>query len=170
MKTTLTKKQAMRVEIAQDALRWIKPTQVKAHNLYLRDRYVCIPSNITDSKKIAKKLQKSSTCEVCAKGALFLSTVALHNDFDFGLSNVGGIAVGGRTTVTRMYGIFTEAQLELIEIAFETKPNGDEPAMNAYDSFARYKAAMFGFQYEKDITRLRAILKNIITNKGTFKP
>lgn len=178
MKESLTKKQAARVEILKDALKWIKPSQVISGNVYFRLRggqagadseAVCKLNTITDSKKLAKKFQKDKTCEVCAKGALFLSTVALHNEFNFGhIDGYYGVSTGEGTMVERMETFFTEEQLDLIEDAFET-PYGFIPDPESYPP-TRYKAALFGASYEKDIDRLRAILRNMIANKGTFKP
>jgi len=65
---------------------------------------------------------------------------------------------------------FPEEQLEMIESAFETKAmiHYNSGTDNNEDSLM--PAIMFGEKYRTDRGRMIAITKNIIKNKGVFKP
>lgn len=105
----------------------------------------------------AKPLLRSSSepCAVCAKGALFLSTIRKFNK-----ATVGDIV---SENFTDTYKLFGKANMDLAEIAFER--------WSCYGTDGKKgKARDFGYQYTHDHDRLVAILKNIIKNNGTFKP
>ncbi len=184
----VTDQQKLQVAVAKDVLKWIKPSKVRSGYGYVvnNKQGSCSILAGKDSKKVAKKLQKE--CTVCAKGAMFIALVGMKNFFDFNLVNYK-ISVGEFYTdyyrsislehdkfIGRLSDVFSRNQLDLIENAFEFTPEdtyeggdndeekygtSEQPKLNAYKLGAKYK---------KDITRLKAIMNNMIKNKGTFKP
>lgn len=117
-------------------------------------------------------------CEVCAKGALFLSHIVRTNKFSI-LQSLQ--QQGHDSIINRLAEIFTKNQLDLIETAFEKEVIEDKNRTLSYpdsrDKFADViltdiaKAAVkFGKKYRSENNRLIAIMQNIIDNNGTFKP
>ncbi len=92
----------------------------------------------------------SIDCEVCAIGASFLSMARVVPE------RVSGLRIG--TTVTykqNLYTIFSMLTVTLMEAAFEGWDYPDR-AREFYEKYPSAKA------------RLRAIMENIISNKGEF--
>ena len=167
-------KAELRVQVAKDVLKHLKTLRVLAGNTYVWTDGVDDVDYEKPSQKIARSLQKNG-CEVCALGACFLSLVALKNEFDF-----DGKTIFTRSEITnRLRSVFSDAQMDLIEEAFEwdveDTPYGARE--NRLSAFARkyhnnntYFDSARGFVVVCGDRRLRAIMKNIIENKGTFKP
>ncbi len=112
-------------------------------------------------------------CTVCAKGAMFMS----HIRKDSNTCTVDSAKEGDdeQEIENRLTDLFSEEQLDLIESAFES--NADHYDHEGHDDFfdkdgvgIAEKAADFGSKYSDDQKRLISIMKNIIKNKGTFKP
>lgn len=177
----MTDRQKMQVAVARDVLKWIKPSKVKASgNGYVVNRKAqsCDLLLGTDSKKVAKTLQKE--CQVCAKGAMFLSLVAMKNEFNFGkvIHTLGGndydrhISLDQTQLVSRLSNVFDKNQLDLIELCFETNEYEAKESLEIpeQDRTLEDDARIFGGRYKRDITRLRKIMENIIENKGEFRP
>lgn len=165
-----------RVEIAKDVIAQVKANKYKgrcgeyinAEDLdnYLNGEYVSLQPIL---------LEKDYTCEVCAKGGLFLSTVRKRNKFE--VSDLYDLPNNSYQIVSELEDIFTENQLDLIECAFEGRlvmgscndnitlsDISDEPTKLAEKAFEFYH------KYTNDNDRLIAIMQNIIDNKGVFKP
>jgi hypothetical protein len=106
-------------------------------------------------------LKSTTPCRVCAKGALFLSTVRRYNK-----ASVKDVMCDNMETAEKMFG---KHQFNLIEAAFEqwdfTIPDTHE---EEHGRPVPYEVQAFGNKYEDDTDRLVAILKNIIKNKGNF--
>lgn len=109
------------------------------------------------------------TCTVCAKGALFMSHVMKTNHCL--------VKEADKTDDTgikkRLKNIFSPLQLDLIETAFERSvvvDDTDKIHQGCDYTELGKKATNFGWQYSEPNERLIAIMKNIIKNKGTFKP
>lgn len=166
-------KAELRVEVAKDVLKHLKTLRVLAGNTYVWSRN----SNVDydkPSQTIARDLQKNG-CEVCALGACFLSLVALKNEFDF-----DGKTIFTRREITnRLRSVFSDAQMDLIEEAFEryveaTPYGAKEKRLNAFARKYRNNNTYYDTGRGYDVVcgdrRLRAIMNNIIENKGTFKP
>lgn len=112
------------------------------------------------------------------KGALFVCMVDRANAItanDVHISNHSEtVTIGGSFVDRYLKDLFADNQLELIEIAFEGQAfetnlntNNTEQAKQDAKMFFR----LFGWDRTEDTeTRLRAILENIVVNKGTFKP
>ncbi len=87
-------------------------------------------------------------CEVCVMGSLLLSHIRLNNKVSIKqLHNVSSDGI-----IHDLRNSFTKTQLKLMEAAFE-----------GYSGFSEA-----GYNTDKEC--LIAILKNVIKNKGTFKP
>lgn len=116
------------------------------------------------------------SCNVCAKGAMFLSHV--RKDVDSCTIDQARRGADERHIEHELTDLFSEEQLDMIEAAFEgqadfytdnhgedTDDDGDvlptDPGM---------KAERFAERYSDDQKRLIGIMRNIIKNKGTFKP
>ena len=98
-------------------------------------------------------------CRVCAIGALFIAHVLREDrcrfNTDFGKSEI----------VLQLANVFSASQLNLIEAAFECwhSPMRANPELVV--------ATNFGLRHGTDPKdRLRAIMQNIVDNRGTFRP
>jgi hypothetical protein len=92
-------------------------------------------------------------CEVCARGAAFISCVRLFNEVTV------EEAASRKDAVTLTAKLFGEAQVTLIEAAFEGWClDGDDRPMDFHEA------------HPDPASRLQAIMESIIANGGTFKP
>lgn len=151
-----------RVMIAEDALKQLKigrfvatpGTYVNAyrlaHEAKLDDR-----DNVQLNTLLHNPALKSS-CNVCARGALFLSAVRFRND-----CTING---SGDTSESSFVKEFADQQGR-IEEAFEECDGEDYTYENGWaDRFLHVN------ERNDPDKRLALILKNIIRNKGAFKP
>lgn len=114
---------------------------------------------------------KIDTCECCALGAMFMSCTLYSNkttirDFVYETTHNFEQRVrraDGFTNGLRQF--FSAEQLMLIEAVYEG-------GYGAFDANEKQLAALNKWveKYEKPKDRLLAIMKNIITHNGTFKP
>jgi hypothetical protein len=161
-----------RVMIAQDVLSALSRRKIVAQSgAYLGATYVGDKPDIdeglqeTDEKaSLQALLEKVTPCEVCAKGALFLCTVAMRNKVTVGeykeMDNTTGW--GGEELAKLLGNTFTPRMLATIENEFEDDRMdylGPEPIMHLSHRFEN-----------DDAKKLRVIMRNIIENNGTFKP
>lgn len=96
-------------------------------------------------------------CKVCARGMLVVAK-ALR------LDNLPLSDLSQGDTTKQLDGIATDEQLSLIECAFEKTGQFDSYSEDAS------RAVDFGLEYDLCADRLRAIMNNIVNNKGTFRP
>jgi len=169
----LTKAQ-IRVEVAKDVIRSLKLLDVMT-GVYFKPKGTLelvnsIVSSSPDSKVAAQKLKKD--CKVCALGACFLSSIRLTNKWEFGKFEEHWTgpaqvrAVEREVLEEKLHKIFTPFQIDLIETAFEEY----NCTNRANDRSVIGRAMSFGSKHYDSSSRLRAIMKNIIKNNGTFKP
>jgi hypothetical protein len=175
----MTKRQRKQiVEVAMDVLESLGTLHVERGQFCYSE--VPVKEEKT-AKKTAQVLKK--TCQVCAVGALFLSTVAMKNKFEFKLDPDGiDLDFSVKDLINRLLPVFPAEQLFLIENAFET---GGGSFSTPYDSKyflgltdlqiedlapSNAAAIKFGSKYKTDKGRLKAILNNIIANDGEFIP
>jgi hypothetical protein len=176
-KVRLTKAE-QRVQIAKDALKWIKKPNVKVKD---KSSYFKINKGQehleigTDLNQHLKKIH----CTVCAKGALFLSHVDRFDNckiqpFVKGSSIPDTDFDDERSIKHRLSKHFSASQLDMIECAFEreiiydsTRKLTNEPGQK--ENIAK-ACITFGKHHRKPVDRLEAILKNIVKNKGEFIP
>jgi len=165
-------KQTLRIAVAKDVLKSLPMLNVE-QGTYLEGD---VPDALLakDSKTVAAALKKN--CTVCALGACFVSLVAIDNKFKFSFADRkctdygGNVDDNGNDMFARLRKLFSPVQLALIESAFECRSMGDDCALD-YDAVNWLELAiMFGKEVEDDTNRLRAIMNNIVANKGLFIP
>lgn len=134
-----------RVAIANDIIKQINGKQ------YTMRQMLYIRTDISGGV-INQESAQTAKCEVCAVGALFISAVRLFNQYS-------DLSPGGWRAKLFLKKYFTTPQIEKMERIFELH----------YDEF-KAKEKAFADKYEDKTERTLSILRNIITNKGTFKP
>jgi hypothetical protein len=150
-KLSITKQ---RIAIAEDALKHIenKILTPATMQLVVHDSISSIRND--KSKDLKTIFTDMKSCEVCARGGLFVALILKDNKMKLGdLINRGGDAVN-----ERLSDVFTLEQIDLMENAFEGFDDDDTASFKFYKKYKTAKG------------RLIAILKNIIKNKGIFKP
>lgn len=147
-----------RVAIAKDVIAQIKSQRLIPKNM----EFLTLPTAITLETKVGDMrdvMLATPTCEVCAKGALFVCAVERMNNL-----TVGQYIIGADREY--MHKIFTPKQWGLIECAFEGWSTLHLESKIIDSSAARD----FGDKYVDPADRMLAIMRNIIKNDGTFKP
>lgn len=173
-------KAEQRMYIAQDVIDRINLKQFTAMNgsfCYTKRGNVELEkgliSNILKDPKV--------TCEVCAKGGLFMAFIGIVNKHDLKETIAGANAYKlNSKPMNFLSEIFTKYQLTLIETAYEGRVypyNLDLTTIDEKKCLAFYfkchgkEADMFSKpDTAKSNATLKAICKNIIKNKGLFIP
>lgn len=165
-----------RVLIAKDVINLIKskkitPTSGEWVFPYYTDYYK-VKNKSFQKTFLAGNVQE---CECCALGSMMVSCTLFKNkvkvkELDNGLLDYPTIQNDRSEDIMGFRGIFSHDQCMLIEIAFEqgdgyfiTLESDDPNDINS-------RAIKFGKKYRSNKSRLLAIMKNIVKNKGTFKP
>lgn len=162
-------KPEQRVAIAKDALKRLETGQYvaqKGHWLsFLSDLYD-LPANASLQPLILQGIN----CKVCALGGLLGSRIALANAATKGeLSFINSFSDDKVFPKLRTY--FTMEQLKQMEIAFELGRGSYDYWHWTKKKQQPYEAAViFGKRHQDNTKRLKAILKNLIKNKGEFIP
>ncbi len=162
MKTKKLTKTQMRVVIAKDALAQLRLKKYNAQRgIYIDyDLLNTLSKEYTkdyDDKSAQPFLKNLNNCEVCAKGALFLSTVRKFNDVT--------LREFRDASEEKACTIFGQSMLDRIESAFEVRRDKD-----SNNNIINNKFNKFIEKYPDNTIRLEKILLNIIRNKGYFKP
>ena len=173
-----------RVEIAKDVLKQIKANKYSpecgvwfrdSNDKYLEDFLDYQTGQLIDAKKdIVEKLV--GTCKVCALGSLFISAIDKYNHtkLDPAFCNDAEIftAIDKNNPLTRW---FTARQMLLIENTFENASGAWYPPLGlkkkewrAWDDKVVPAINKYNLRYPNPTDRLKAIMNNIIRNKGTF--
>lgn len=174
-----------RVAIAQDVIAQIKcETYVPQSGVYVdidtSEKSDDIGQDLDDIEQKSADLlitEGMVQCTVCAKGAMFMSHIRKDSD----TCTLSDAMEGQDENVieNRLTDTFSEEQLDLIESAFESDGSfyADNHDEDSYDDDGDFspgslgnKAQKYGSRYNDDQKRLLAIMRNIIRNKGTFKP
>lgn len=108
------------------------------------------------------------SCEACAIGSMFTCDILKNNNFKVRTSELNDVDNDTKMRC-RLRKIFTSQQLHLIEMAFEAG-NYNYMIFRGVTVSDKEAAYAFGKKYRSDKKRLIAIMKNIIKNKGVFKP
>lgn len=166
------------VAIAKDVLAQMKFLRVSRGTYYLEmtsDVEDILEQNRGRSLKnlMPRLLTPKKPCEVCARGAMFLSYVNLYNNVRVP-TEVGTVWNGladmasekHAEEINPLAGIVEPTQLGLIETAFECD---DQFGFGNRDDDV-IAAVRFGHRYTDARHRLRAIMRNIIKNDGEFVP
>lgn len=148
-----------RIAIAKDVIAQVRSQKfVAEQGTYIRAKGYKYEDRVAHKDKVDELLQiEGVTCNVCAKGAVFMSYVMKTGGCDVSDANHSGT----HTIAHKLKDIFDSDQLDLMESAFERSPFGRcDPG----------DAVRFGRKYGNSHDRLIAIMENVIENKGTFKP
>lgn len=165
-----------RIIVARDVIAQLKAEKYNAAHCYL-DITFKDGAKVKESDQLQCSMSKVASCDVCAKGAIFLSTVRKSDNFQIGDASVNtdydsdriiGICLDHDEVVETASNVFSERQLDLIECAFEQShvlSEGSDLPSDVVDA-----AVTFGSDYCLDSVRLIAICQNIIDNEGIFNP
>lgn len=166
-----------RVLIAKDVLTQLKTGKLKARKSYFV-RFARDYGNGERDFRSAYLKGELPRCEACGVGSLMISCTLFNNSHRICDDALGGflgshIKENNRQSIRNGFlDIFEREQLSLIEQAFElgrgelSSDFADEEDWNV----KRPEAVAFGKKYRSAHARLVAIMRNIIKNKGTFKP
>jgi hypothetical protein len=161
-----------RVAIAKDALKWLNngiySAQEGVYCAVRRTGTYYAEGNEQVNVLIANE---NVNCQVCAKGALLMSHIMFTNKVSLSESHYFG---DSDAIQNRLKNVFSKSQLDLIETAFEKDVirYRNKYLINSKGNYTKVasKAIRFGEKYKEDQSRLVAILKNIVKNKGQFIP
>ena len=185
-------KPQLRVEIAKDVLKHIGDGRIVAEaGTYFLPK----PSRKNAKYKgeqLQKVLPKLKECKVCALGGLFYGFIGKHNNFEVSTSGLDQTMFNNNMMRRMLMDMFEIHQLYLIECAFESCDIAGQCYYNKYykestisraEAYRKknkleyakvgtkeYEKNYDAMNYKADSKALTHIMKNIITNKGTFKP
>lgn len=169
-------KSQKRVAIAKDVLEHLDAEKITARSLIYVEPIITKEVAEKFGGRSLKRLQVSSVykevekCEVCALGAMFFCAVKVANHltvdklFDSGTwGYYPRFRALNRDVFWYMKKFFSEEQLTLIEYAFENFYGGSK-------AYATNEEDLASLMYigRPPSERMRAIMQNIIKNKGTF--
>jgi hypothetical protein len=166
-----------RVEIARDALSLMRRKKLSARRgawaagingpVLPGDYHSAGEYETYDAQE---KLLKSPECNVCALGALFVCGVRKADKLK--VSARYGMGVHEDDVFDYLGSFFSQSQLKMMECTFEN--GGGAVSMSELSPAAARACRAFGKKYLKDYDNgdrlLRAILRNVINNGGTFAP
>jgi len=178
VETPLTPLEAKRVAIAKDALAQVKAEKYEViagngyivnydlddqiSNLYYSlDEHGQNPEKVELREYLDKMLGNVNKCEVCAKGALFLSAIRKFNNYSIE-DAVMCLDAAASNETQKIFGL---RNADLIESYFEHSDPYKEFQIG--EEWFSYR---WSDGYPDDQERLILILKNVIANKGTFTP
>lgn len=168
-----------RVAIAKDVI-----DQLDAKKYFaITGRYFSIENEnydvLTYDSPLQPLIKKVKECQVCAMGAIFASKVNLYNECtlnDIGMyrsnKSLDVVNINHLKLIKNVEEIFSERQLRMIEIAFEGRDFDRNHTVSNKDilkSLSFYKEQVIKHNFNPYLI-MRAIMSNIITNKGEFRP
>lgn len=158
-----------RVLIAKDVLAQLQARRIQTGRVSWIER-LTLPEN-TENLELREVLRSAPACSACALGALLLCTVRMHDAIEvddlFDCGDVNEV-----TLFSYLRDFFSSVQLRLIEATYE-QGSGYVPWDDVGEDVTRdeiARAQRFSRQYRGKGARLRAIMENLIKNKGTFVP
>ena len=176
-------KNEARVAIAKDVIAQIRAKKYKAKNRTyvdfkpktgIKKKEFFTEKDVETGKDLQDVIKtRMESCQVCAKGALFVSAIRKFDNFAVedgmlynSLYESGGASCYANNDdfLDHLRDYFDYDQLELMEYAFE----GDCGQVDDYDQEERALAFYHSFKKAED--RLVAIMKNVIKNNGEFIP
>lgn len=166
----LTKAQ-IRVQIAKDVIRQLDANRIVADGgCYLDadefEEQIDGAADVPDGRYLAAP----KDCRACAIGSVFVCALDRFNELKLHkFVDDGG---GSDAMVRYLSPWFTRAQLRLMEIGFQ-EYNSDPGAVTdrAADAAYAWHEKRLGSDGECDYDAImRALMKNVIRNNGTFKP
>jgi len=172
---TLTKAEK-RVAIAKDVLKYVGKGKFEARGgvyyraIELSNEFDSLSGYDSDKPvELQKILQKATSCTVCAKGALLFADILKKNECKMSEFELGD-KEEQNFIAERLTKDWTIKQLGLIESAFEE--NGQYAIEVGYSAKMADRVEQYreDKRVDDDESALISIMKNIIKNKGTFKP
>ncbi len=165
-------KNIARILICYDALLQLRQKKVVAKTgTYVVARNVLNRTyRLPNSEQVDIALGKANKCEACALGTIFIARTRIFNQLkvkDAGTFTEFG-EISGSFISQDLLTYFDMRQLDLIEGSFEGGKIGYCGDTLSYED--RKLVCRFANKYKTVEARLIAILKNIISNDGTFIP
>lgn len=160
-----------RIALAEDVIKQIKVKKYYASRGTYFQQNAIQKMALYNGLKLKDELNKilpELECECCAKGSLFLSHITKTNNCS--VRNIISNVDFNLRISKRLNNLFTQLQLDLIETAFEMKVIKDYSGKLYQNEGLIEKAINFGEKYANSNNRLIGIMKNVIKNKGIFKP
>jgi hypothetical protein len=171
-----------RVAVAKDVLKQLALGFYKASK-----GYYLVFKKVGKKKECSGKLDtlfselksEGASCAVCGIGSVFASMVNLGDNLTTKEAGLGfeigsGYGIDDEIMRQKIKKVFSEQQRIMIECAFEKGNIGYKNEKDDYwiEDMPEYvdTAIKFGKKYKSDINRLKAIMNNIISNKGEFIP
>jgi len=166
-------KAQLRVEIAKDVLKHIKAEKITARTGSYFHPLVKNSARYK-GKQLQEVLPKLKECKVCALGGMFYAFVDKYNNFTISESGIW-YTTWRPGTMRELLDMFSKDQLYLIECAFEADDIEDNCRYRSKYKASEYHIAESfrktnGIDPHESKKALILIMKNIIRNKGTFKP
>lgn len=163
---------AKRVAIAKDVLAQLAARKYRATCGTYVDG-LDVSQNVADDVQLQEIVAgQQESCDVCGIGSVFLSAVRLGDNLKVGdalYDRDYDANFDESVMADKVREYFEPAQLALIETAFERSRIGMSEDWHEDDD-AMERALKFGSRYRSDTARLKAIMENIVENKGVFKP
>ena len=182
---------AKRVKIARDVLKQLKDRRILASSgkylVGVATAEMEIYENGTvgpdPNQEVQDVIASMPSCEACALGSIFACAVSIADNFKLGKmencsiqrcadsDNASAVRLEfrGRDLYRYLKRFFSMEQLSLIESAFERKPMGKFDYYGCDDPVVQ-PAVAFGRRYPSDKGRMVAIMKNIVSHRGEFRP
>lgn len=157
-------KRQQRVAIAKDVIKALNSGQIIPRSQYTDAAAIQGVKDFFDSKVFQKFLKTEAHCEVCAKGAMFISKIRLGNNIS---ANDYGMAFH-TSDRSNLDGLYSQDVWDCFEKVFEGRilPGNNEEKIAEF-----FKLPYDGFWCIKTTTatkeeRMRAICETIIRHKG----
>jgi hypothetical protein len=159
-----------RITIASDVLNQLATSKFIAEH---RTYFSLEDGDSTDNCTLQQKIDTNG-CRVCAMGAVFASRVRVANEIEDSYVEADDI-------IEALDNIFDEEQLRLMEVAFE----GEDIASYFNENYSTYDEEMGEWvvdcddyhsaldmydSYDTAHDRLKAVMTNVVTNMGVFRP
>ncbi len=175
-------KKQKRVLAAKDAIRWtnLGLLNPSSGSYLVIGAVLCIdrPPEWWDAQdqgeiqlheQILERVEEPADCTVCGVGGLLVAKCMRFDKYAVSYQFDRDMALETCEAGDGLADLFSNAQLALIECAFEqwTTANSE---FGYISEEAQFKASEFGFKYNDAKERFIAIMRNIVKNEGTFKP
>lgn len=161
-----------RVHIAQDVLAQLDTGTLKTSWMFAN-----IPKlkDEEPGRDLREVILSRPRCSACAVGALFLGAVRQHNQITVGQVRGSVFREDALYTaiLTYLEKFFSPQQIRLIEFTFEEGRGHFRELVSEsglWDIDLERRARSFARRRRGRLKRLRAIMENIIENRGTFVP
>ena len=161
-----------RVMVAEDVLAQVKLGEIKVTSGTYLSVNQEFAGGLCQDDALYDVINETRKCKACAIGSVFYSKITNYGycskDHKMSAMNRGsdGIEMFETNMVDIMADAFTEKELRTLEYAFEGyNYGGIEFSEDDGDILRKYH-----HKHASDKARLKAIMKNIIKNKGDFTP